>query len=223
MEKTIMGYTAEEIRGQAIAFRCETEEFAKDLVEKLYGIGVKWPNAAGPETTMWGEYQEETCYGIYDNKKFQRGDFFRYDKPNEWEKRGYKIIGYRIELEQRTYKAWELEEGIVYEIKDVGFAEWLKEGERVIFDGANIYLNNETLEVLTDKLSFFGLKNLEFIETEWEPRIDELFYWPSFMDEHGYAKGFWDDEVVCNRIKNTVGVYRTRKEAVEKAKELGWY
>jgi hypothetical protein len=61
-----------------------------------------------------------------------------------------------------------------------------------------------------------------FEECEWTPKIGETVYYPDPWSEEVVDSARWlgyEDEVL---FMKRVGVYRTREEAIAKAKELGW-
>ena len=56
---------------------------------------------------------------------------------------------------------------------------------------------------------------------EWMPKKGEKIYYPTFSDTL-YEVEHWYDTDWAEAIKRNVGVYRTKEEAIAKAKELGW-
>ena len=63
----------------------------------------------------------------------------------------------------------------------------------------------------------------EIIKLPWEPKIGETYYFPSFLSLYGYNLAEFDsDKELDLMIKNAVGIYRTKEDALAKAKELGW-
>ena len=66
------------------------------------------------------------------------------------------------------------------------------------------------------------LVDLEFTECEFEPEDGELYWYPHFYCSDGWARGRWYAADIDKSIKRNVGVYRTKEQALEKAKELGW-
>lgn len=63
---------------------------------------------------------------------------------------------------------------------------------------------------------------MDFKECEFSPMKREDYYFPIFNDSHGYENAVWNDDPIDFNIKKAVGVYRTKEQAIEKAKELGW-
>lgn len=61
----------------------------------------------------------------------------------------------------------------------------------------------------------------DFEPCEWEPKVGEVYYYPYFGRQLVVA-GCWDGFISEIAIKRNVGVYRTKEEAISKAKELGW-
>lgn len=65
---------------------------------------------------------------------------------------------------------------------------------------------------------------MEFKECEFEPKGGDWYYFPNFQNPDGFSAYKWSymsDETDA-RIKKTVGIYRTKEQAIEKARELGW-
>ena len=59
-------------------------------------------------------------------------------------------------------------------------------------------------------------------EIEWRPKYGEEYYYPSFEYSRGADWHIWRNDEQDIRIKKIIGIYKTREEAQEKAKELGW-
>lgn len=56
----------------------------------------------------------------------------------------------------------------------------------------------------------------------WEPKKWEGYYYPDYRSEYGVNRYAWEGDVLDYKIMDSVGVYRTREEALQKARELGW-
>ena len=63
---------------------------------------------------------------------------------------------------------------------------------------------------------------MEFKECEFEPKVGERYYYPNFENTEPWELREYRNNAFHNRIKRNVGVYRTKEQAIEKAKELGW-
>ena len=61
-----------------------------------------------------------------------------------------------------------------------------------------------------------------FEKVPWEPKIEEKYYYPHFYVAGGWDTYTWSNSRRDQQIKKAVGVYRTREEALRKARELGW-
>jgi hypothetical protein len=57
---------------------------------------------------------------------------------------------------------------------------------------------------------------------KWSPAIGELYYYPNFIYANYIDCVEYKGLCVDERIKNSVGIYQTAKEAQDKAKALGW-
>lgn len=56
----------------------------------------------------------------------------------------------------------------------------------------------------------------------WMPKNEELYFYPDFTKEKIFGLRAFVDAAVDRRIINAVGAYETKKEALQKARELGW-
>ena len=54
------------------------------------------------------------------------------------------------------------------------------------------------------------------------PQVGDNYYAPSFKTQSKFSLEVWNDSDYDYSIKKCVGVYRTKEEAQEKARELGW-
>ena len=54
------------------------------------------------------------------------------------------------------------------------------------------------------------------------PKEGEIYWHPCFKNGTRISYGIWRGDRVDMSIENCVGIYRTKEEAQEKAKELGW-
>jgi len=73
----------------------------------------------------------------------------------------------------------------------------------------------------TSDKSYNDIINAEFEPCEWVPKKGEKAYYPDFSDAL-YEVEYWDDSDCAEAIKRNVGVYRTKEEAIARAKSLGW-
>lgn len=70
--------------------------------------------------------------------------------------------------------------------------------------------------------SYYEFSNMRFTECEFKPNIDDFYYFPDFIEDDGYDSRQWGDDSFDNNVKNRVGIYRTKEQAIEKAREWGW-
>jgi hypothetical protein len=61
----------------------------------------------------------------------------------------------------------------------------------------------------------------DFEPCEWVPKKGDIFYYPDFLDDLYYTDR-WRGNDSNLAIKRNVGIYRTKEEAIERAKSLGW-
>jgi len=74
--------------------------------------------------------------------------------------------------------------------------------------------------ICTDEYNY--IVKLNFKELEFNPKKEELCYYPSIITTQGYESVYWSNIDSNNNVKKRVGLYRTKEQAIEKAKELGW-
>lgn len=60
------------------------------------------------------------------------------------------------------------------------------------------------------------------ISEERFPKCEEIYYYPCPGTNDGINFEIWNNDDYDNNIKNRIGIYRTKEEAIEKARELGW-
>jgi hypothetical protein len=114
-----------------------------------------------------------------------------------------KILGVEVGEEFRI----DINSVVKYKICDDGVL-CFKRDEDDLFQSASLTVN--------------FLLDVKIIKLPWEPKIGEDYYFPSFLNLNGYDKLQFNNRVVDLRIKNTVGFFRTEKEVITKARELGW-
>ena len=56
----------------------------------------------------------------------------------------------------------------------------------------------------------------------WVPKLYAPYYYPDFEQPESVWRTIWTDTWTDNRIKNTVGIYKTKQQALDKAIKLGW-
>lgn len=54
------------------------------------------------------------------------------------------------------------------------------------------------------------------------PQRGDKYYYPSFIDLESVMDSRWGNSNYDRMIQKRVGIYPTKEEAIEKAKELGW-
>lgn len=107
---------------------------------------------------------------------------------------------------------WELVEGVVYESDN---CKYIVDRGKLLFR-----ISSEMWESATN--SYNDVVDMEFVECNFEPKEGEDFFYPDLFRNEGYKCGMWFGYDTHNNVKKRVGVYRTKEQAVEKAKELGW-
>ena len=114
----------------------------------------------------------------------------------------------------KTYKIHELVEGVEYEIVE-NFNIY-----KIIDGKLNESLNNSAWR--ESKLLYNNVIKMKFLECEFEPEYNKVYYYPSYLTETGFYYHTWTGNIEDNNVKRNVCVYRTKEQAIHKAKELGW-
>ncbi|MCB1713468.1 MAG: hypothetical protein KDH96_13670, partial [Candidatus Riesia sp.] len=57
---------------------------------------------------------------------------------------------------------------------------------------------------------------------DWTPESDEIYYYPCFDGNRPelYSYFYWGDSLIDKRVKNTLGIFKTKEEAQARAKEI---
>jgi hypothetical protein len=84
-------------------------------------------------------------------------------------------------------------------------------------DGLNRGVCNSYTQVLSELL----IGTFKVIKQPWAPKEGERYYAPHPTLDL-YDDNLWQDDEIDRDYKRNVGVYRTKEEAIAKAKELGW-
>ena len=124
-------------------------------------------------------------------------------------------------------KIHELVEGVEYKVSNCEDSIYQEDLENMIFiknrHGLFSRFKNEDEVVFVEAdFTYNTVIDLEFTEFEFKPMDGEDYYYPCFDDEGGYGFAVWRGDSIDSNIKKVVGVYRTREQAIEKARELGW-
>jgi hypothetical protein len=107
-----------------------------------------------------------------------------------------------------------------------GVEYWLYGDGRCLFpfkykiENNSLY-NFDSGNWVKSEISLNFVLSATFVECEWIPKRDQLYYYPYF-DNNLYSNDHWKDDCFDLAIKRNVGIYRTSEEAIAKAKELGW-
>jgi hypothetical protein len=112
----------------------------------------------------------------------------------------------------------ELEEGVEYYDTFCGVESGHKykvENKELIF-----YNGIEHIWMASNK-TYNEVIDTEFEPCKWVPKIKDIYYYPNFTKQL-VGVSCWDGFENELAIKRNVGVYRTKEEAIERAKELGW-
>lgn len=67
------------------------------------------------------------------------------------------------------------------------------------------------------------LGKVECKKVPWTPDDGDLYYFPTPTEPAGFDCSVWSDKTNDKYRREKFGVYKTIKEATEKAQELGWF
>lgn len=68
----------------------------------------------------------------------------------------------------------------------------------------------------------FLIGKLEIEKLPWTPRIGEEYYHPSISSSSGFNTMVWRGYIEDHNRLKRIGVYKTKEQALKKAKDLGW-
>jgi hypothetical protein len=91
-----------------------------------------------------------------------------------------------------------------------------------IAESGNLLVKYGDNSYILSNANYNELINLSFVEREWMPKNEELYFHPSYVECSLYDCSYWyglEDDLA---IQRNIGIYRTKEEAIAKAKELGW-
>ena len=72
------------------------------------------------------------------------------------------------------------------------------------------------------QLRYNELINMKFVESEFNPKVGDDYYYPSFSRNGGYDEREWCDDGFDHRVRSNVGVFRTIRQAQEVSLQNGW-
>ena len=61
-----------------------------------------------------------------------------------------------------------------------------------------------------------------FKKVPWEPALGQLYHYPAACKTLGIDSDVWTNTTGDRLRRKRVGIYRTKEEAIQKARELGW-
>lgn len=93
---------------------------------------------------------------------------------------------------------------------------------RILEDGCLEFKNNHVKSWVESSSTYNRLILLDFEEAEFNPILYEQYFYPSFPSLEGFGSNHFDNDFIDNKIKRIAGIFRTKEEAIKKAKELGW-
>lgn len=60
------------------------------------------------------------------------------------------------------------------------------------------------------------------LEIKWQPQVGDFYYFVSPTSKDCVGEQIWQEDKLDVLIKQRVGIHRTREQAINQAKELGW-
>lgn len=85
-----------------------------------------------------------------------------------------------------------------------------------------LFSDSRDCKFMQSTLDFNYVITLNVIKKPFQPKNGEQYYYPSVECYTGVICVTWTNHHLDRTIQKRVGVYRTKEEALKKAKELGW-
>ena len=192
---------------------CKTEEEAIEFCKLMHKDGRKWWDGSSYETSnCWGMHKYNTCYAF--NKGTHSGiNFFECNDYIilEWEDFTtisreiivYKLSGYDVEVALEEMRIDYTEEQLH------NIIEYIDE------HGINIPWTEYMIPTIEMAIEDGVMGNVPY-----NPKEGDRYYYPCFDITYFWMTDSWEGNKRDSHIKKAVGVYRTKEEAIAKAKEL---
>lgn len=116
---------------------------------------------------------------------------------------------------KKIFKVTELKEGFIYKST--------KENTKYKIENNKLfYQSNGFRWWIESSMEYNYLLKMDFLEVPFEPKAGDFYYFPTLHTKKGYMCHKWSGNHEDKLIQKITGTYRTREEAIEKAKEWGW-
>lgn len=209
----------EQVKGlievEDLIIHCDTEEKANDLLKKLHEEGYCWDGGGSlRDYSNYSSYDTSTCYHTRRDR-----EEIEYSGRDYFYKTNAVIYKYEPGKERKEYmKIDELVEGVEYGVKDSKCKFRVISGVLEIKRHPDEGCGTEWIE---NHDTYNYIKSLEFVECEFEPEQGMLYWYadPSYGDA-SYAT--WSGCAVDKNRQRNLGVFRTKEQAIQDAKERGW-
>ena len=88
------------------------------------------------------------------------------------------------------------------------------------FEADGLYMDFNG-DIIHSSSVLYELLRGDYQISKW-PEKGNAYYYPHFEHTSGFAIAYWRDYTVDKIRKSTVGIYKTKEQAKEKSRELGW-
>ena len=195
------------------AMHCKTKEEAIEFCKLMHEDGRKWASGESyEEENCWETDKQHTCYafnyGLFCNKEYyidngylvlEWSDFIQ--DPREIIV--YKLSGYDVEVALEEMRVKYTEEQLYAMVT---------------------YINRRSLDIpygeYMSPMIEMAIEEGVMGNVPYNPEEGDKYYYPCFDMYCLYRDTKWGSSEKEENIKTAVGVYRTKEEAIAKAKEL---
>ena len=192
---------------------CKTKEEAIEFCKLMHEDGRTWTSKESYEKeNYWETHKQHTCYA------FNYGQFCY--------KESYIDDGYLV-LEWEDFTT-ATRETIVYKLSGYDVEVALEE-MRIDYTEEQLhniieYIDEHSLDIPWTEYMIptieMAIEDGVMGNVPYNPEEGDMYYYPSFDICTMWLNGIWDDTKKDENTKKAVGVYRTKEEAIAKAKEL---
>lgn len=194
------------------------------IADKNYANGDYDFAVLAPNKSMYEDVDIYTYIGV---ETYEDYDIDREYEPNTKGVYGNSKIDIPLDKEELTII--DLEVGKTY--KELYYVQNFDyDIYRLSVDGTSLQIKDKSSgDWYNVGLSVSKIKNMRFVEVNKELenyediiQIDDIYYFPSYADIEGFNDFNWESDTVDKLIAKRVGIYRTKEEAIKKAREYGW-
>lgn len=204
------------------AMHCKTKEEAIEFCKLMHENGRTWASGKSyEEENFWETHKQRTCYA------FNHGQLSILPKFYHFCNKEYYIDDRYLILEWEDFTAVS-RETIVYRLSGYDVEAALEE-MRIDYTEEQLYAIIEYIDERSINIPWdeYMIPTIEMAIEEgvmgnipYNPEEGNVYYYPCFDMYCLYLDNKWGSSKKEENIKRAVGVYRTKEEAIAKAKEL---